>query len=168
MDGLLLWAAREIGADAEAKPGFHESEDEQRQRISDKADVLIVAMSAAASEKAMALVRDHLAETAIWVDGKTPLMGWYERHARLGASLQSALTANNFCLPTVGRQLVSGDVAVWRQEPGFPRVVRSSAGEKTKLVEPGDEGGRNSKNLATIAVTSVDLGALFISVDGQL
>lgn len=168
MDGLLLWAAREIGADAEAKPGFHESEDEQRQRISDKADVLIVAMSAAASEKAMALVRDHLAETAIWVDGKTPLMGWYERHARLGASLQSALTANNFCLPTVGRQLVSGDVAVWRQEPGFPRVVRSSAGKKTKLVEPGDEGGRNSKNLATIAVTSVDLGALFIPVDGQL
>jgi hypothetical protein len=130
VDGLLLWVAREIGADVDAKPGFHESEDEKKQRLSDKADTLIVAMSAAASEKAMAMVRDHLSETAIWADSELPLMEWCERHARLGAALQNAINDNNLCLPKVSREIASGDVAVWSNEPGFPRVIISQSGKK--------------------------------------
>jgi hypothetical protein len=160
VDGLLLWAAREIGADAAAKPGFHESEDENMQRISDQADCLIVTMSAAASERAMAMVRDHIAETALWADGETPLMDWFQRHEKLGTALQKAISMNGSIVPIVSRQPVSGDVAIWKKEPGFPRIVRSTSSNRTELVEPGDENGQHSKKLATVAVLPINLEAL--------
>ncbi|NUB17068.1 hypothetical protein GAY28_34635, partial [Azospirillum brasilense] len=99
IDGLLLWCAREIGVDADTAPGFNESQAARDKRLSDRADALLVAMSAAAHPPELARLRSHPAETVYWGDGRMPAPDWTERHLALGAKLQRA-AKNDGWLPT--------------------------------------------------------------------
>jgi len=137
LDAILLWAARDIGADAEAQPAFGEGDDERLRRLADKADAVVVAMSAAAHPALAANALKTEARSA-WRDAVTVPPGWEERHARLGAALQR-LAASRGTPPTVSRPATPGDIVAWKAEPLFPRVVWAASGGKAVLIGPGAE-----------------------------
>jgi hypothetical protein len=123
LDGVLLWTAHEIGADFEEKPVFNEQPVEKARRLGDRADVVVVAMSAAARPLAQELGALNCASSRIWDDATTPSPDWFERHRGLGAALQSGLAGRS--LPTLKRKPKVGEFAFWVAEPGLPRVALS-------------------------------------------
>lgn len=155
LDALLLWAAMEIGADADATPSFGEDREEKARRLSDKADTIVAAMSAAAHPGVAGspLAR---APAQAWKDS-VGLTGpdWWQRHLEIGAALQAAAQENGW-LPTLKRPPREGDIVIWMQEPGFPRVVAAASGNKVFLFSPGVEDKKGYHRLAMVAVTPVD------------
>ena len=89
LDDVLLWTAHEIGADYEEKAVFNEQPAEKSRRLGDRADVVVVAISAAAHPYALEVGVLNQPSSRIWEDAKTPSPDWVERHRRLGAALQS-------------------------------------------------------------------------------
>jgi hypothetical protein len=84
----LLWAAREIGADAETQAALGESREERARRLGDKADAVVAAMSAAAHPELTSLLLGHVGGESVWHDAGPPMPYWSERHIRLGSALQ--------------------------------------------------------------------------------
>jgi hypothetical protein len=168
LDALLMWAAREIGADAEAQVPFDESVEHRNKRLGDKADVVVAAMSAAAHPETTYALLSRGGTESIWHDVPALLPDSLGRHMRLGTALQAAASKGR--LQTFNIPIKAGDLAVWKSEPGFPRVVASVSSDKTILVGIGDESGEDRKRLKQEAVAAVDVGALFgvAGADGVL
>jgi hypothetical protein len=157
LDDVLLWTAHEIGADYEEKPGFNEQPVEKVRRLGDRADVVVVAISAAAHQSAQDVAVLNYPSSRIWDDGKTLSPDWVERHRRLGAALQSGLSGK--CLPTLKRKPKVGEFAFWVAEPGLPRLVRSLSGDKVTLFEPGADDVSGRKIVAAY-LDAIDIDAI--------
>ena len=158
LDTLLLWAAREIGADADAHPTFDEAADERLLRLGDKADAIVVAMSAAANADVASSPIGQIAGTD-WKDAAHTAPDWWGRHFGLGTAMQSAIAANGW-LPTLNRQVRAGDLAVWKKEPGFPRVIVTVPGNKAVFLNPGANSDKDVLPLGLAMVEPVDVTAL--------
>jgi hypothetical protein len=141
LDDSLLWTAQEIGADFAELAVFNEKHDERARRLGDRADVVIVAMSAAAHEPSLDDAAFHDPSLRLWDDAKPRAPNWLERHRRLGLVLQSGLQGET--LPALDRPPRANEFAFWSHEGGLPRLVRSVTGNKVTLFQPGldDEGG---------------------------
>jgi hypothetical protein len=134
MDCILLWFAREIGADFDPPAVFNEPAALKTQRLRDQADVVIIAMSAAAYPEADWMV-DRPPVLAKWVDSSHVPSGWTDRHIALGHALQAGLVHGS--IATMRRPPKAGEFAIWRHKPGLPSLVRSVSGSKAFLIEPG-------------------------------
>lgn len=157
LDEVLLWTAHEIGADYEEKAVFNEQPAEKSRRLGDRADVVVVAISAAAHPYALEIGVLSQPSSRIWEDANTPIPDWVERHRRLGAALQSGLSGKR--LPTLNRKPKDGEFAFWVAEPGLPRLVRSLSGNKVILFEPGaDE--ISTRKIAAAYLNAVNLDAI--------
>jgi hypothetical protein len=141
LDDSLLWTAQEIGADFAELAVFNEKQDERARRLGDRADVVIVAMSAAAHEPSLDDAAFHDLSLRLWDDAKPRAPNWLERHRRLGLVLQTGLQGET--LPALDRPPRANEFAFWSHEGGLPRLVRSVTGNKVTLFQPGldDEGG---------------------------
>ena len=161
LDDVLLWTAHEIGADYEEKPVFNEQPVNKARRLGDRADVVVVATSAAANPLAQEVGDSEHSSSRIWDDANTPSTDWFQRHRRLGAALQSGLAGKQ--LPTLKRKPKVGEFAFWVVEPGLPRLVRALSGDKVTLFEPGadDVSGRK---IAAAYLNAIDLDAIVASV----
>jgi hypothetical protein len=157
LDDVLLWTAHEIGADFEEKPVFNEQPVEKARRLGDRADVVVVAISAAARPLAQEVGALNYASLRIWDDASAPSPDWFERHCGLGAALQSGLAGRS--LPTLKRKPKVGEFAFWVAEPGLPRRVRALSGDKVTLFEPGadDVSGRK---IAAAYLDAINLDAI--------
>jgi hypothetical protein len=111
LDDVLLWTAHEIGADYEEKPVFNEQPVDKARRLGDRADVVVVATSAAAHPLAQEVGDEDCSSSRIWDDANTPSPDWFRRHRRLGAALQSGLAGKR--LPTLKRKPKAGEFAFW-------------------------------------------------------
>jgi hypothetical protein len=131
LDGVLLWTAKEVGADYEATAPFNELSAERDRRLGDMADVVVVAMSAAAHPTNTM----NMPSLRLWDDAPAIKPDWFERHWALGVALQSGFAES--CLPTLKRRPKVAEFAFWKAEPGLPRLVRTLAGDKITLFEPG-------------------------------
>lgn len=160
LDDVLLWIAYEIGADYEEKPVFNEQPVDKARRLGDRADVVVVALSAAAHPLAQELRDVDYSSSRIWDDANTRSPGWFQRHRRLGAALQSGLTGK--CLPTLKRKPKAGEFAFWVAEPGLPRLVRALSGDKVTLFELGADDASGTK-VAAAYVDAIDLDAIIAS-----
>lgn len=157
LDDVLLWTAHEIGADYEEKAVFNEQPAEKSRRLGDRADVVVVAISAAAHPYPLEVGILNQPSSRIWEDAKTHSPDWVERHRRLGAALQSGLSGKR--LPTLNRKPKDGEFAFWVAEPGLPRLVRSLSGNKVILFEPGaDE--ISTRKIAAAYLNAVNLDAI--------
>lgn len=166
LDVLLLWAAREIGADLDAQPLFGETADERTSRLCDKADAVVAAMSAAAHPD---LVTDLIkrAGTVAWRDAAAVAPGWWERHVKFGGALQ-AVAACSIVLPTRHTAATTGDVVVRKAEPGFPRVVCTAVSDKAALIGPGAENGRQAQMFKQSFLAPIDMTRLMsVAAAGQ-
>ena len=160
LDEVLLWTAHEIGADYEEKPVFNEQPIEKARRLGDRADVVVVAISAAAHPTAQEVRALDYPSSRIWDDANLPSPDWFERHRGLGLALQSGLAGNR--LPTLKRKPKVGEFAFWVAEPGLPRLVRALSGDKVTLFEPGaDNSGRK---IIAAYLDAIDLDAIVASV----
>jgi hypothetical protein len=155
LDALLLWAAMEIGADAEAKPIFGEDREHKARRLSDKADAIVASMSAAAHPD---IAGSPLARrpAQLWRDSASQIgPEWWQRHLGIGVALQNAAQRDGW-LPSLKRSPREGDIVVWMAEPTFPRVIASASGNKVCLFSPGIENDSGYHRLTTTAVTPLD------------
>jgi hypothetical protein len=157
LDDLLLWTAREIGADYEARPVFNEQPAQKARRLGDQADVVVVAMSAAGREAADEAGFDQ-PSLRIWDDAvSSSAPDWSRRHLRLGQALQSGFSGSE--LATAKRPPRAGEFAIWRGEPGLPRLVRAVSGTKAFLVEPGGDRGPDKKVMIG-SLDAIDLSSI--------
>ena len=153
LDGVLLWAAQEVGADYEAKAPFNELAADKERRLGDMADVVMVAMSAAAHPTDTM----RLPGLGLWEDAPEIAPDWLERHRTLGVALQSGFAGSS--LPTLKRRPKVAEFAFWKAEPGLPRLVRTLAGDKITLFEPGTDAVSPRKIVASF-LDAVDLAAV--------
>ena len=129
VDNLLLWLAREIGADW--SPALRERADAAY--LQTRADLGLVAMSAAAYEtlEPWALNRDPW--LAIWDDAATASDDWAESQLAYGVMLQRSRGQPR---PKAARRAAVGDIVFWDGERDLPWVVASVSGENMSLKEP--------------------------------
>ncbi len=137
LDDVLLWTAREIGADYEEKAVLYEQPVDRDRRLGDRADVVVVATSAAAHARPCEVEDAGYSLSGIWDDAHTPSSDWFQRHRRLGTALQLVMAGK--CFPTLERKPKVGDFVFWSHEPGLPKVVRALARNRVTLFEPGTE-----------------------------
>ena len=161
LDDVLLWTAHEMGADFEEKPVFNEQPVEKGRRLGDRADVVVVATSAAAHPLAQEVGAADYSSSRIWDDANTPSPDWFQRHRQLGAALQSGLSGKR--LPTLKRKPKVGEFAFWVAEPGLPRLVRALSGDKVTLFEPGAD-DISGRKIAAAYLDAIDLEAIVASV----
>jgi hypothetical protein len=154
IDSVLLWFAREVGADCQRAVVFNESEQSVALRLQDRADLVVIAMSAAAGEGEPWLF-DRGTVLSRWSDAEKPAPDWLARHSALGSRLQQALAARAE-LPACA--LAPGAFVMWKGEPGLPRVLRSLSGAKAALIEPGGVPA-DDKKVASGFIVGVDLSA---------
>jgi hypothetical protein len=157
LDDSLLWTAQEIGADFAETAVFNEQPDEKTRRLGDRADVVIVAMSAAAHEPSLDAAAFHDPSLKLWDDAKPRASNWLERHRRLGLVLQSGLKGET--LPTLDRPPRANEFAFWSHESGLPRLVRSVTGNKVTLYQPGHDADAGLK-VALSYLRAIDLTAI--------
>ena len=157
LDEVLLWTAHEIGADYQEKPVFNEQPAERDRRLGDRADLVVVATSAAAHPSVQEGGNADYSSSRIWDDANTASPDWFRRHRHLGAALQSGLCGKQ--LPTLKRKPKAGEFAFWVAEPGLPRLVRALSGDKVTLFEPGADDVTGRK-IAAAYLDAIDLDAI--------
>jgi hypothetical protein len=157
LDDILLWTAHEMGADYEEIAIFNEQPAKKAHRLGDRADVVVVSISAAAHISTNDVWGLNHPSSRIWEDATTVSPDWFERHRRLGAVLQSGLSGK--CLPTLKRKPKVGEFAFWVAEPGLPRLVQSLSGDKVTLFEPGADDVSGRKIVAAF-LDAIDLDAI--------
>jgi hypothetical protein len=148
IDNLLLWFAREIGADCLRQP----REPVDPERLQARADLGPVAMSAAAyaTLEDWAVLRDPW--LAVWDDAVTVPEDWTERQIAYGSLLQR-LRGQPRIVPT--RAPVVGDLVFWAGERDLPWVVASVSGHKVSLMEPASA-NRAEKKVLLASVARFD------------
>jgi hypothetical protein len=161
LDDVLLWTAHEIGADYKERPVFNEQPVEKARRLGDRADVVVVATSAAAHPSPQEVGALDYRSSRIWDDANTPSPDWFERHSVLGRALQSGLAGTR--LPTLKRKPKVGEFAFWVAEPGLPRLVRALSGDKVALFEPGADDVSGTK-IAAAYLDAIDLDTIVASI----
>lgn len=149
IDNLLLWFAREIGAEYRRQQG----ETGDIEEIQARADLGLIVMSAAAYEKleGWAAARDPW--LAVWDDASVVADDWTERHLAYGSALQR-LRGRPRVATT--RLPVIGDLVRWDGEPDLPWVISSVGDHKVSLVEPAGLMGERTKVLSS-SVSLLDL-----------
>ena len=157
LDEVLLWTAREIGADYQERAVFNEQTVDKARRLGDRADVVVVATSAAAHPLAQEIGEPDYSSSRIWDDANTHSPDWFRRHRRLGAALQSGIAGKRF--PTLKRKPNVGEFAFWVAEPGLPRLVRALSRDKVTLFNLGTDDDSGTKVLATY-LDAIDLDAI--------
>jgi hypothetical protein len=156
LDEVMFWAAREIGVDFDASAPFNEDPRTATQRLSDRADGLVVAMSAAANP--VDRVQTSPPPLRSWADSVTVSSTWLDRHLTLGAAFQRTLERGD--LPVLKRRIRANDIVVWRPEPKFPRLVTDVAPKKASLIEPGDGDGAKPLRIHSDFLAAIDIAAI--------
>jgi hypothetical protein len=152
IDNLLLWFAREIGADCFCDPRDQvDAEDLQA-----RADLGPVVMSAASygTLEAWAVLRDPW--LGFWDDAETVADDWIERHIAYGHLLQRLRGQPRVASTRVP---VVGDIVLWAGERDLPWVVTAVNGHKMILIEAGGVKGAK-KNVLVKSVSVLDLANL--------
>lgn len=155
VDNLLLWFAREIGADYQ-RPGREKADPAMLQA---RADLGPVVMSAAAYPELEAWARFRDPWLTVWDDAVAVPPDWTERHLAYGAALQSQQPSE---WPLSKGAAQAGDVVQWSGERGLAWVVASVSGDKATLVEPAGARGREKKVLLKF-VSALDLDRFAVS-----
>jgi hypothetical protein len=135
LDDVLFWISREIGFDFDMSAPFNEPSETKLARLRDRADALIVSMSAAGAAGNRTV--QSMPQPRAWSDQIAVSPTWVARHLALGEGMQSALAQKNF--PLLNKSIQAGDVVIWKAEFGFPRMVLDAAGKVALLAEPGDD-----------------------------
>lgn len=152
VDNLLLWFAREIGADYQREP----REPTRPDTLQARADIGLVAMSAASYEtlEPWAILRDPW--LAVWDDAAAVPDDWTDRQIAYGSLLQRLRG-----LPRApsARPPVAGDLVQWAGERDLPWVVAAVSGHKVSLTEPAGVQGAEKKVLLA-SVTLLDTSEL--------
>jgi hypothetical protein len=151
IDNLLLWFAREVGADCSHEPRGQIDAG----RFQARADLGPVAMSAASYShlETWALQRDPW--LGIWDDAVTVTDDWSDRQLAFGLLLQRLRGQPR---PVSARRPVVGDIVLWAGERDLPWVVASVNDRKMSLTEPGGMRGIEKRVLVT-SVTVLDTSA---------
>jgi len=152
----MFWAAREIGVDFDASAPFNEDPQAATQRLRDRADGLVVAMSAAANP--VDRVQTSRPPLRSWADSVTVSSTWLDRHLTPGAAFQRSLERGD--LPVLKRPIRANDIVVWRPEPKFPRLVTDVAPKKASLIEPGDGDGAKPLRIHSDFLDAIDIAAI--------
>ena len=149
IDNLLLWLAREIGADCSRQS----RELVDAGHLQARADLGPVAMSAAAYKtlEAWAVQRDPW--LGLWDDAVSPTDDWTDRQLAYGSLLQR-LRGRPRAVST--RNPVVGDIVLWAGERDLPWVVASVSGTKMSLTEPAGVQGAE-KRVLVASVTVLEL-----------
>jgi hypothetical protein len=152
----MLWAAREIGVDFDAKAAFNEDPKSALARDQDRVDGLVAAISAAAHAGAS----DSISELPVrpWADAPRLGVGWIDRHIALGIAFQAQIPRGE--LPTLQRAVTARDIVVWRNEPRFPRLVTDLAPKRASLLEPGDQAGSEPLKIRPDYLLAIDFAQL--------
>ncbi len=151
IDNLLLWFAREIGADYQRQP--EEKADTVRQQA--RADLGPVVMSAAAYPDLEVWARFRDPWLSVWDDAVAVPSDWTERHLAYGSAVQSLRPAE---WPLRAGAPQAGDVVRWAGEPSLAWVVASVSGYKAALVGPAGASGSEKKVLvSSISVLDLDV-----------
>lgn len=158
MDAVLLWIAREVGADFDARAAFLEAPEAKMRRLQDKADLVVIAMSAAADCDSDT-IPDRTAAMARWSDAVAAQPDWGARHVQLGRQLQIHLLGG--ATEPTPMAIKGGEFALWKMEPGLPRLVRSISGNKVHLMEPG--GLQKDRVIDAAWLKGIDLTGLLSS-----
>lgn len=142
IDNLLLWFAREIGADYQRQ----NSEPIDAVRLQARADLGPIAMSAAAYNNLEPWVMQRDPWLGVWDDAETASSDWIERHLAYGMLLQSLRGQ-----PRTASSLrpVAGDIVLWAGERDLPWVVASLTGNKMSLAEPAGVTGATKRVFAS-------------------
>ncbi len=146
IDNLLLWFAREVGADCLRQP----SERLDPQCLQARADLGPIAMSAAAYEtlEPWAVQRDPW--LTFWDDAVTANDGWSDRQRAYGLLLQRLRGQPR---AESARRPIVGDIVLWAGERDLPWVVASVSDQKMSLIGPA--GVQNSGKRVIVASTTV-------------
>ena len=161
---LLFWAAYEAGADA-AHPFTLASDPEEIRAIQwDRTDALVAAVAAAASPDVMKRAQQELFDRGEWRelrDAPDRLAKWFDRHSKLGLSLQTAMSKTEIVsFPVTSTSPSMRDILVWKAEPGWPRLPQSISGKTIYLSDVGDA---EALKVAQQFVQVVDLTSMGIA-----
>lgn len=151
IDNLLLWFARELGADyrsdGRAAP--------DARTLQARADLGLVAMSAAAHPKLEAWAEYRDPWLSVWDDALSVPADWTSRQMALGALLHSLRGVR---LPSGAKPPRIGDLVQWAGEWDLPWVVGSVSGHKVTLIEPARPTAE--KKVLLNSVTALDIDSL--------
>jgi hypothetical protein len=154
VDNLLLWFAREIGADYQRQA----REKLDATRLQGRADLCLVVMSAAAYPKLEPWAEYRDPWLAVWDDALLVPSDWTSRQMAFGSLLHRLRGAR---LPSVSKSVQVGDLVHWAGERDLPWVVGSVSGHKVALIEPA--GGRGTqKKVLLSSIASLDIGMLML------
>ncbi|WP_157019989.1 phospholipase D-like domain-containing protein [Mesorhizobium xinjiangense] len=148
IDNLLLWFAREIGADCASVPG----QKIDISRLQARADVVPVALSAAAYSKLEPWAEYRDPCLSVWDDSLPVDLDWTEKHIAFGRLLHGLRSVD---LPT-GRLPVPGELVQWLGERDLPFVLASANDKKAILLEPAGAPAAEKKVL-TSSIKLLDL-----------
>jgi hypothetical protein len=150
VDNLLLWFAREIGADYQRQPG----DKLDPSKLQTRADVGLVAMSAAAYRELESWAEFRDPWLSVWDDALKVPSDWTSRHIAYGSLLQRCRGSHRPLAATVPK---AGDLVEWAGERDLPWVVSSVSGRKASIIEPaGRLDGEKKVLLSSIALLQVD------------
>jgi hypothetical protein len=152
IDNLLLWFAREIGADFLHQP--HEQVGVEH--LQARADLAPVVMSAAAYETLETWATQRDPWLGLWEDAAAVPEDWIERHIAYGLLLQRLRGAPH---AADARSPVVGDVVRWAGELDLPWVVSSISGHKMSLTEPAGVRGAE-KRVLSASVSLLDISTV--------
>jgi len=138
LDNLLLWYAREIGADYQRQPG----EKLDPAGLQSRADVGPVAMSAAADRQLEPWAEFRDPWLSVWDDALTMSPDWTPRQISYGSFLQKRRGVQ---IPKSTSAPKVGDLVHWAGERDLPWVVGSISGHKAGLIEPAGVRGTEKK-----------------------
>lgn len=159
IDNLLLWFAREIGADCSRHP----SELSDLRWLQARADLAPVAMSAAAHRTLESWAERRGSWLALWDDGVAVTDDWTDRQLAYGSLLHRLRGQTRAVSP---RSPVVGDIVLWGGERDLPWVVTSVNGHKMSLTEPAGLPG-TEKRVLVASVTVLDASALELRQPGE-
>jgi hypothetical protein len=160
VDNLLLWVAREIGANYQRQP----AEKSDPAKLQERADLGLVAMSAAAHPKLESWAEYRDPWLSIWDDSLKVPLDWTSRQMAYGSILQR-FRGTALSVGTKAPQ--SGDLVQWVGERDLPWVVASVKGHKAALLEPAGRRGAEKKVLLT-SVGVLDIDTLTLDVSQEV
>jgi hypothetical protein len=128
IDNLLLWIAREIGADCAYQPG----EKPEKVALQNRADLIPVAMSAASYPQLEPWAEHRDPCLSVWDDSLSINPNWTSRQLAFGRLLHRLRGVD---VPE-GKPPATGELVQWAGERDLPWVLASVSGKKATLLEP--------------------------------
>jgi hypothetical protein len=141
IDNLLLWFAREIGADCTYQPG----EKAEKLALQNRADLIPVAMSAAAYPQLEPWAEHRDPCLSVWDDSLSIRPNWAGRQLAFGRLLHRLRGVD---VPG-GKPPAAGELVQWAGERDLPWVLACVSGKKATLLEPAGTPATEKKVLVS-------------------